>query len=64
MTVTRDGFPSVVANAFAGMQFPAEAAMSMYPLEMFIPGSDLTPIEEKMDELIDGLDLWRRWAVE
>ncbi|MFC1966255.1 hypothetical protein ACFLWI_04845 [Chloroflexota bacterium] len=64
MTVTRDGFPSVVANAFAGMGFPAEAAMSMYPLEMFIPGSDLTPIEGKMDELIAGLTKWKPEAKE
>ncbi|MFC2006213.1 hypothetical protein ACFLVG_04590 [Chloroflexota bacterium] len=59
MTVTRDGFPSVVANAFAGTGFPAEAAIATYPLEMFIPGSDLTPIEEKMDELIAGLTKWK-----
>ncbi len=59
VTVTREGFPSVVANAFAGMEFPAEAAVAVYPLGMFIPGSDLTPIEEKMDELIAGLTKWK-----
>ncbi|MFC2052570.1 hypothetical protein ACFLT4_07580 [Chloroflexota bacterium] len=59
VTVTREGFPPVVTNAFAGMEFPAEAAVAVYPLEMFIPGSDLTPIEEKMDELIAGLTEWK-----
>ncbi|MFC1928764.1 hypothetical protein ACFLXK_04090 [Chloroflexota bacterium] len=59
VTVTREGFAPVLANAFAGMGFPAEASMAIYPLEMFIPGSDLSPIEKKMDELITGLTKWK-----
>ncbi|MFC1861812.1 hypothetical protein ACFLT4_05820 [Chloroflexota bacterium] len=59
VTVTREGFPPVVANAFASMEFPAEASVAVYPLGMFIPGGDLTPIEEKMDELIAGLTEWK-----
>ncbi|MFC1928571.1 hypothetical protein ACFLXK_03075 [Chloroflexota bacterium] len=59
VTITREGFTGVVANTFAGMGFPAEASTVIYPLEMFIPGSDLTPIEEKMDEFIAGLTKWK-----
>ncbi|MFC1986144.1 hypothetical protein ACFLWC_04030, partial [Chloroflexota bacterium] len=59
VTITRKGFTALVANTFAGMEFPAEAPMTVYPIEMFIPGSDLTPIEEKMDELIAGLTEWK-----
>ncbi|MFC1986562.1 hypothetical protein ACFLWC_06200, partial [Chloroflexota bacterium] len=59
MTVTREGFQAVVANAFAGMEFPAEASMVIYPLDMFLPGSDLITIEEKMDDLIAGLTKWK-----
>ncbi|MFC1989370.1 hypothetical protein ACFLVW_02210 [Chloroflexota bacterium] len=59
VVVTREGFPPVVANAFTGMGFPAEASMVVYPIPMFIPGSDLTPIEEKLDDLIDGLTKWK-----
>ncbi len=57
--VTREGFSQAVGNAFAGMQFPADASHVVYPVGMFIPGSDLTPIGEKMDELIAGLTKWK-----
>jgi len=58
VTVTREGFSQVVANAFAGLGYPAEAPQVIYPVGMFIPGSNLSPIEEKMDELIAGLTKW------
>ncbi|MFC1862124.1 hypothetical protein ACFLX6_02425 [Chloroflexota bacterium] len=58
MIVAREGFSSVVANAFVGMGFPAEASHVVYPLGMFMPGSDLTPLEEKLDDLITGLTKW------
>ena len=56
--VTREGFSKVVTNTFAGKNFPAEAAQVTYPVDMFVPASDLTPIEEKMEELIAGLTSW------
>lgn len=62
--VTREGFQQVVANAFAGMEFPAEASHVIYPVEMFLSSSDLTPLEEKMDELIAGLTQWKPKAKE
>jgi len=58
VTVTREGFPQVVANAFSGLGYPAEAPQVIYPVDMFIPGSDLSPIEGKMDKLIAGLTRW------
>ncbi len=57
--VTREGFSQVVANAFAGMEFPAESSHVVYPVGMFVQGSDLTPIENKIDELIAGLTKWK-----
>ena len=59
VTVTREGFQRVVDNAFAGMEFPAEASKVIYPVDMFVPGSVLVPIEEKIDELIAGLTKWQ-----
>ena len=59
VTVTREGFSQVVGNAFAGMKFPAEAPHVAYPIGMFLPGSDLTPLEGKKDELIAGLTKWK-----
>ena len=48
----------MVANAFASIGFSADASQVIYPVNMFIPGSDLTPIEQKMDALIAGLTKW------
>ncbi len=41
------------------MGFPAEASQVIYPVGMFLSGSDLTPIEEKIDELVTGLTKWK-----
>jgi len=58
VVVTRQGFSSVVNKSFAGVGLPADSSKVIYPHEMFVPGSDLTPIEEKLDELIAGLTKW------
>ncbi len=59
MVVTREGFSQVVANAFAGLGFPAEApTVYEFPIEMFLPGSDLTPIKENIDKIVYGLTKW------
>jgi hypothetical protein len=59
MVVTRGGFPQVVGNAFAGLGFPAEGpTVYEFPVEMFIAGSDLTPINENIDKIVYGLTKW------
>ena len=53
MSVTREGFTGVVNNAFAGLEFPADAAtIYEFPMEVFLPGSDLTPIKENIDKIV------------
>lgn len=57
--MTRDGFLGVVQNAFASYGFPAEAPVTyIFPTEMFLKDSDLTPITEHFDEFIQGLLTW------
>jgi hypothetical protein len=56
--VTREGFSRVVTNAFAGEKLLAEVPQVEYPVDMFLPLSDLSPIDKKMDELIAGLTEW------
>ncbi|MBI4334679.1 MAG: hypothetical protein HY673_25780 [Chloroflexi bacterium] len=57
--ITRKGFAGAVRNAFAGMGFPAEAPVMLeFPHEVFLPGSDLTPIEQNIGRIIDGLTRW------
>lgn len=57
--VTRQGFNVVVDNAFAGLGFSAEAAKHSFPMKMFLPGSDLSPIEKDIDKIILGLTEWK-----
>lgn len=41
------------------MGLPPEAAQYMFPSEIFLPGSNLTPIEENIDKIVDGLTKWQ-----
>lgn len=45
--------------AFAGFGFSAEAAKYAFPIKIFLPGSDLGPIEQNIDKIIDGLTKWK-----
>ncbi|MBI2958327.1 MAG: hypothetical protein HYY32_05730, partial [Chloroflexi bacterium] len=58
-SVTRSGFATVVRNQFLGEGFAPDAALYEFPLDMFVPGSDLTPLEKNIDKLIDGLTGWQ-----
>jgi hypothetical protein len=59
MVFTRKGFSQVVGNAFAGLGFAPEApTIYEFPLELFLPGSDLTPIKENIDKIVYGLTKW------
>jgi hypothetical protein len=58
--VVRTGFTQVVGNAFAGLGFPAEAPIvHEFPMEMFLPDSDLTPIKEQVAKIVDALTTWQ-----
>ena len=48
-----------MSNAFSGFGFPAEGTINyLFPTEMFLEGSDLTPLSEHMEELLAGLTSW------
>ena len=48
-----------MGNAFAGLGFPAEGPVTYeFPTNMFESGSDLSPINENIDELLSGLTTW------
>jgi hypothetical protein len=58
--VTRQGFSTVVANAYAGFGFAGEAPVTFeFPIPMFLVGSDLTPIRENIDKMLTGLTTWK-----
>ena len=59
MVVTRKGFSQVVANGFAGLGFGLEApTVYEFPIEMFLPGGDLTPLRQNIDKIVYGLTKW------
>lgn len=50
----------MVQNAFGAMGFSAEAATLLeFPVTMFDPGSDLTPLKENIDKVVEGLTQWQ-----
>ena len=48
-----------MTNAVAGLGLAPDAAMVTFPIEMFLPGSDISPVETRKREFYDGLTRWR-----
>jgi hypothetical protein len=48
-----------MTNAVAGLGLAPDAAMVTFPIEMFLPGSDIGPVEARKQEFYDGLTRWR-----
>jgi hypothetical protein len=55
----RSDFLGVVRNAVSGMGLPSEAAVVAFPVDIFLPDSDLQAIEDRKDEFYAGLTTWR-----
>jgi hypothetical protein len=49
----------VTTNAVAGLGLAPDAAMVTFPIDMFLPGSDITPLDARRKEFYDGLTRWR-----
>jgi hypothetical protein len=48
-----------MTNAVAGLWLAPDAAMVTFPIELFLPGSDISPVEARKQEFYDGLTRWR-----
>src|SRR5438309_8037870 len=48
-----------MTNAVAGLGLAPDAAMVTFPIEMFLPGSDISPVETRKHEFYEGLTRWR-----
>jgi len=46
-------------NAVSGLGLAPDAAMINFSIEMFLPGSDISPIEKRRHEFYDGLTKWK-----
>ena len=59
MTLTRSDFVGVMLNAVSGLGLAPDAAMVTFPIELFLPGSDIAPVEARKREFYDGLLRWK-----
>jgi hypothetical protein len=46
-------------NAVSGVGLAPDAAMVTFPINMFLPGSDIAPLEARKREVYDGLTRWK-----
>ena len=42
-------------NAVSGLGLAPDAAMINFPIDMFLPGSDIAPLEKRKQEFYDAL---------
>jgi hypothetical protein len=55
----RTDFLGVVRNAVSGMGLPPEMPVVAFPVETFLPGSDLSSVLSRKQEFYEGLTAWR-----
>ncbi|HTP97380.1 MAG TPA: hypothetical protein VMK05_16125, partial [Burkholderiales bacterium] len=48
----------MMKNAVSGLGLAPDAAMITFPIELFLPGSDIAPVERRKREFYDGLTRW------
>jgi len=58
VVVQRQEFVGATKNAVAGLGFLPEIAMVVFPVGLFLVGSDLSPIQQKVELFIQGLTRW------
>jgi hypothetical protein len=58
VTLTRQDFIGVVRNSAGGLGLPADLSMVTFPIDLFLPGSDLESLSDRRREFYDGLTSW------
>jgi hypothetical protein len=58
VTITREEFVDVVRNAATGVGLPADLCMVTFPLALFKPDSDLSPVTQRRQEIYEALATW------
>ncbi len=48
-----------MTNAISGLGLAPDAAMITFPIDMFLPGSDISALPARMQEFYDGLTRWQ-----
>ena len=58
VTVTREDFVGVVRNAVSGMGLPPDLPMVTFPIDLFLPNSDLDSLSDRRKEIYESLTSW------
>lgn len=56
--LAREDFANIVRNTISGSGLPPDAPMVTFPMELFMPGSDLEPLETRHKEFHLALTDW------
>ncbi len=56
--LTRTDFVGVIKNILSGRGLAPDAAMVIFPIDLFLPGSDLAPLKARKQEFYDRLTRW------
>ena len=59
VTLAREDFVGVFRNAVAGIGLAPDGAMVTFPMPIFLPESDISPLEARKQEFYDALMRWR-----
>ena len=59
VTLTRTEFTGVMKNAVSGLGLAPDAAMVTFPIDMFLPGSDISLLGVRKREFYNGLTKWK-----
>jgi hypothetical protein len=59
VTLGRADFAGVFKNAVAGLGLAPAGALVTFPMPIFLPGSDIAPLEARKQEFYDGLMRWK-----
>ena len=57
--LARTDFVGVVENALSGFGLSPESAMVTFPMDVFLPGSDISPISSRREAFYEGLTRWQ-----
>ena len=58
VTLTRTDFVGVMKNAVSGIGLAPDAAMVTFPIDAFLPGSDISAVKLRKREFYNGLTRW------
>jgi hypothetical protein len=59
VTLTRADFKGVMTNAISGLGLAPDAAMIQFPIDLFLPGSNIDALAARKQEFYDGLTRWQ-----